>query len=470
MLFLSRLNLSVKLALLMGLSVVALATSIVVAASLVRQRMIDDRINKLQSLVLTVRGFAEALEHQVQAGLLTRDQAMAQFREQVHTVRFGAATDYFLAQTDDGLVVMHGGDPKREGKPTTAKDDQGRSSADLAREVLRNADGGVITYAVAKPGSPDKLPKLSYVARFAPWHLNFITGAWIDDIELATRGALERLVLIGIVILAVMLPAAWLINRDIRISLGQVNAAIERLAAGDLETDVPGMRRSDQIGRISSAVLGFKDHMLKMAGEQRSIYQRAEEEKRAALMGMADKVEAEIAAVLELVGQRTTTMVGTADEMHVLAARTGGSAKHAAAAASQALANADAVSSAAEHLAASISEIGGQVSRSSVVIARAVEAGAETRRAIDALNEQVGRIGAVADMIGAIAAKTNLLALNATIEAARAGDAGKGFAVVAGEVKVLAAQTARSTAEIARHIEQNSCRHRGVGRGCRSHR
>ena len=47
-----------------------------------------------------------------------------------------------------------------------------------------------------------------------------------------------------------------------------------------------------------------------------------------------------------------------------------------------------------------------------------------------------------------IAAQTNLLALNATIEAARAGDAGKGFAVVANEVKELAAQTARATAEV----------------------
>jgi methyl-accepting chemotaxis protein len=46
-----------------------------------------------------------------------------------------------------------------------------------------------------------------------------------------------------------------------------------------------------------------------------------------------------------------------------------------------------------------------------------------------------------------------LLALNATIEAARAGDAGKGFAVVAGEVKALAAQTAKATAEISAQIE-----------------
>jgi hypothetical protein len=110
------------------------------------------------------------------------------------------------------------------------------------------------------------------------------------------------------------------------------------------------------------------------------------------------------------------------------------------------------VASAAEQLTASIREIGGQVSQSSAVVGRAVEAGRATRETIGALNEQVARIGTVADMISEIAARTNLLALNATIEAARAGDAGKGFAVVASEVKQLATQTAKSTEEIGRHI------------------
>jgi hypothetical protein len=47
-----------------------------------------------------------------------------------------------------------------------------------------------------------------------------------------------------------------------------------------------------------------------------------------------------------------------------------------------------------------------------------------------------------------------LLALNATIEAARAGEAGRGFAVVATEVKSLATQTSKATAEISAKIAE----------------
>jgi methyl-accepting chemotaxis protein len=83
------------------------------------------------------------------------------------------------------------------------------------------------------------------------------------------------------------------------------------------------------------------------------------------------------------------------------------------------------------------------------------QAGLRTEKSIteiESLAAATQRIDGVLTLIQAIAEQTNLLALNATIEAARAGEAGRGFAVVAHEVKALAGQTAKATAEIGQNV------------------
>jgi methyl-accepting chemotaxis protein len=454
---LSRLKLRTKLALLLGLSALALVVSIGVAASVMRTRMVDDRVAKLTAIVQSVRGLATALEAKVAARHMTRAEAEAQLREDIHAMRFDSGAGYAVAESDDGIVMMHGTNPSLEGKPSPVDPSTGKSFAVLALEALRNGDDGVISYMFHKPGQTQPLGKLSAVARFAPWRLHFVAGAYIDDLDADFRAAVLRLGGIGGLVLLVTLAVAWLINRDISGSLGRLKAAMERLATGDLTTAIPGTARRDEIGGMASAVLVFKEHMQKEqehAAAREQERERAAAEKSAALVGMADRIETETATALQVIAERTAAMAGTAEAMRASAARTGEAAHSAQAASTQALGNAQTVASAAEQLSASIREIGGQMAQSTEVVRRAVAAGAETRATIEALNERVGQIGAVADMIGEIAARTNLLALNATIEAARAGDAGKGFAVVASEVKTLATQTARSTQEIAQHIAE----------------
>jgi len=265
--------------------------------------------------------------------------------------------------------------------------------------------------------------------------------------------AMQELIAGGALLLGVLI--AWLVGRGIIRPISGMTAAMSRLAAGETAVEIPSRDATDEMGAMAKAVEVFKQNAVervRLEAEQKALEQRAAQEKHAALVGMAEKIETESGAAMAAVGERTAIIATTAGEMSASASRTGDSAQGAAAAAAQALANAETVASAAEQLAASIREIGSQVDQSTTVVGRAVAAGGEARSTMEALHQQVGRIGAVADMISEIAAKTNLLALNATIEAARAGDAGKGFAVVASEVKQLATQTARSTEEITRHI------------------
>lgn len=64
------------------------------------------------------------------------------------------------------------------------------------------------------------------------------------------------------------------------------------------------------------------------------------------------------------------------------------------------------------------------------------------------LADQAKAIGDITAAVNDIAEQTNLLALNAAVEAARAGEHGRGFAVVATEIKALAEQSKRSTAQV----------------------
>ena len=73
---------------------------------------------------------------------------------------------------------------------------------------------------------------------------------------------------------------------------------------------------------------------------------------------------------------------------------------------------------------------------------------------VQAVGESAQKINSIIEIINSIAEQTNLLSLNASIEAARAGEAGKGFAVVAQEIGQLAANSAESTTEIGRIIEE----------------
>lgn len=256
---------------------------------------------------------------------------------------------------------------------------------------------------------------------------------------------------------ALAVSLAILLGRGITNPIRLITDAMRRLADSQLDVDIPGLERKDEIADIAKSVQVFKENaerVRRLEADQAQADARAAAEKRRAMDELAANFEATVGRVVADLTAQVADVRQRAESMSVASEESLGRAAAVAAASEQSNANVKAVSEAAEELAAASEEIGGQVSRAADMARSASDQATLGNERIVALAETTTRIGLVVTLIQDIAEQTNLLALNATIEAARAGETGKGFAVVASEVKSLAGQTAKATDEIRQQIEQ----------------
>ncbi|WP_205082858.1 methyl-accepting chemotaxis protein [Paracraurococcus ruber] len=286
-----------------------------------------------------------------------------------------------------------------------------------------------------------------------------VAGAVVLALPLAAWDTAERHSLLmiggaGLLVLLVAVPAALFAAARMAGTLGGLAGAMRRLAAGETGVAIPGRARQDEIGAMATALEQFRDGLMeKQRLEAAAAQERAARERRAAAMERhTAEFSRSVAGVMASLGESASGMRDAARSMADSARQTEGRATNTAGEADTAAANLATVASAAEELAVSVAEISRQVAQAAQVARDAVEAASATDARMKALSSGAERITDVVRLIGDIAGQTNLLALNATIEAARAGEAGKGFAVVAGEVKQLAAQTAKATEEVSSQI------------------
>lgn len=235
----------------------------------------------------------------------------------------------------------------------------------------------------------------------------------------------------------------------------QIVALLQKLAGGDYQVEVVGADRKDEVGDIAQTAMVFKDNGLakiRLEAEQREATERTAAQRKADMIQLADRFERSVGAIVEQVASAATEMQATASQLTASAQETSAQSNSVSAAAELAAANVTSVAGSAEELGASVTEIGRQTEQSSQMTHSAVSEIEAAAATVNELSVSAARIDSIAEMISTIASQTNLLALNATIEAARAGEAGRGFAVVAAEVKDLATQTAKATAEISEQL------------------
>ena len=270
-----------------------------------------------------------------------------------------------------------------------------------------------------------------------------------------TQTSMGWLMLIGSVVIFVVFVAigaavAMSITRPVK----AVTKATETLAEGDWNIQIPALENKDEIGAVARALQVFKENLIKTKDLEEA--QRQEQvrqvERAQKLATITTTFDATVSEVLGVVSSASTELQATATSMRGTAETTTRQSSSVAAACEQTATNVQTVATATEELTASVREITQQMARSSQKAGQAVTEADQVQGKVDGLVEAAQAIGQVVELINEIAEKTNLLSLNATIEAARAGEAGKGFAVVASEVKNLAAQTKRSTEEVAAHV------------------
>ena len=228
----------------------------------------------------------------------------------------------------------------------------------------------------------------------------------------------------GVLCMASLCLFGWRIARSILVPLGHACSSVERIAAGDLVSEVP-RTGADEMTVLLQGIDHMRQELATMVNSVRNSAHMVAQATSEIASGNSD-----LSHRTEMQASALQQAAATMDELDAALRAT---AESAAQASEQARASRDRA------------QDGGTVVREAV----------STMRSIQESSRQIAHFTSVID---GIAFQTNILSLNAAVEAARAGEQGRGFAVVAAEVRTLAQRSADAAKEIKSLIDTSVSR------------
>jgi len=181
----------------------------------------------------------------------------------------------------------------------------------------------------------------------------------------AVSGVRQWLVIGACAVLAVVAVIGVCLARGIGRPIIGVTDVMAKRAEGDLSAEQLDASRDDEIGDMVRAVEVFRAQAVEtdeLRRKQEESEQRAQEERRQALIQIAERFEGGVGQVIQSVANSVDDLQSTAKGMSDYAAKSTGEADTANGAAEHAAGSVQTVASAADELGRSIAEISAQVS------------------------------------------------------------------------------------------------------------
>lgn len=176
------------------------------------------------------------------SGQLTREQAQKGARDELSRLRFGQNA-YFFIQGYDGTTLLHI-DRSLEGKNRINTMDPDGVPTVRRQIAIAQSGGGFLAYRTPRTkgtsaSSDDAVPKLSYVAPFAPWNWAVATGIYIDDVTTIFNRVVFTFALVAGTVLVIGGGVCYHVGRSISRPLSVITERMGALGRRGAECPCP---------------------------------------------------------------------------------------------------------------------------------------------------------------------------------------------------------------------------------------